>query len=132
MIPSSDAPHSTACTQPRARPFLARHPYQSVVHVFGRHVSEVWDELHNVPVENIRHKEAAFFFALFARTVLLQAKEFICDGHPHVVMRTVAGGGQVTEELSGVELQSLYGGGGSRKASELHPRKRRRDEEGLA
>lgn len=104
------------------------NPPTYVLHVLGQGVGEIWAGLHNVPVQGIDHTRSELHFARFGRAILQRVKDFITKGHPRQVIRVDSDGEPKTEQLSGEELRSLYGGGGSMQATPLHPRKRRRAE----
>ncbi|KAK1674261.1 hypothetical protein BDP55DRAFT_613011 [Colletotrichum godetiae] len=100
-----------------------------VLHVFGSNMEEFSDMYHNMCVQYLDNTSRQYLFARFAWTILIFVKPFVLAGTTRSVIRNnsqVAGMQWIAEDLSGSQLSSLYGGGGSRSAS---PKKRSRQGE---
>ncbi|KAK3363953.1 hypothetical protein B0T25DRAFT_56175 [Lasiosphaeria hispida] len=103
---------------------------QYVTHIISRAAAELWPAYHLTIAESIQDECRAYLFARFAWAILFRVKLFVTAGETRNVIRIVRISGTrsyKTERCSGAELESAYGGGGSKTAAPLkqNPRKRR-------
>ncbi|KAK4155532.1 hypothetical protein C8A00DRAFT_13439 [Chaetomidium leptoderma] len=102
---------------------------QYVTHIISRDAAELWPAYHLALVESLRTDSRAYLFARFAWAILFQVKLFVIAGRSrHVIRVSRDEAGDVkyeTESCTGTELENAYGGGGSKAATPLIPRKRR-------
>ncbi|KAK1570206.1 uncharacterized protein LY79DRAFT_594448 [Colletotrichum navitas] len=100
-----------------------------VLHVFGTNIGEFSSLYHNMCFQYLENTSHEFLFARLAWTILILIKPFVLAGLRRSVIRCRNGEDGFdwrAEELSGADLSSFYGGGGSRSAS---PKKRSRPRE---
>ncbi|KAK1997902.1 hypothetical protein LX36DRAFT_657080 [Colletotrichum falcatum] len=101
-----------------------------VLHVFGANEGEFSGLYHNTRFQYLDNTSREFLFSRLAWTILILIKPFVLAGSQRSVIRCRNSKGigfeWRAEELSGTDLLSFYGGGGSRSAS---PKKRSRPRE---
>ncbi|KAK4146081.1 uncharacterized protein C8A04DRAFT_35347 [Dichotomopilus funicola] len=101
---------------------------QYVTHIISRDAAELWPAYHLALVESLRTDSRAYLFARFAWAILFQVKLFVTAGrrrHVIQVSRDEAGDAKYEAKFrTGTELEKAYGGGGSKTATPLIPKKR--------
>lgn len=101
---------------------------QYVTHIISRSAAELWPTYHTTLVESLHSDSRAYLFARFAWAILFRIKLFVTAGrHRHVIRLYRDQTGVIeykTEYCTGTELQNADGGGGSKTATPLNPRKR--------
>ncbi|KAK3362452.1 hypothetical protein B0T25DRAFT_586752 [Lasiosphaeria hispida] len=99
-----------------------------VTHIISRSAAELWPTYHTTLVESLHSDSRAYLFARFAWAILFRIKLFVTAGrHRHVIRLYRDQTGVIeykTEYCTGTELQNADGGGGSKTATPLNPRKR--------
>ena len=103
--------------------------HQYVTHLISQEAAELWPTWHDTLVQNIPINSTPFLFAHFAWAVLLGAKPFITMGISRNVVRIVEKNEdkfeRKIERLSGVQLEALYCGGGSKGCTPQNKRSRK-------
>jgi hypothetical protein len=104
---------------------------QYVTHFLESSAANYWPIHHNAIVRNLIKQSYPYLFARFAWAILFAMKQFVLVGIQRSVVQVVpapapAVDGYVTkvEKLSGAQLLSKYGGGGSKDATPLSKRTR--------
>ena len=102
---------------------------QYATHIISRDAAELWPIYHTALVESLHFESRAYLFARFAWAILFRIKLFVIAGrlrHVIRISRDEAGDAKYkTEYCAGTELEKAYGGGGSKAATPLNPKKRR-------
>ncbi|KAK0713847.1 hypothetical protein B0T26DRAFT_742347 [Lasiosphaeria miniovina] len=84
---------------------------------------------HNTLVESLHFKSRAYLFARFAWAILFRANLFVIAGQDRQIIQVSRDKSSnveyKTKYCTGEDLENAYGGGGSKTATPLHPRKNR-------
>jgi HNH endonuclease len=104
------------------------HSPQYVTHILRREAVELWPTYQNIIVQYLDETARPYLFARFAWAILLQVKPFITDDLPrHVIRIKISDEDKIEykkELLSGPQLKTCYGGGGSKGATPKNKRSR--------
>ncbi|KAG5301241.1 hypothetical protein I7I48_01190 [Histoplasma ohiense] len=92
--------------------------YRFVAHILQPRGEEFWSDYHNIIVQYLNRLSGPYLFARFAWAVLFLANPFILRRVPRSVIRVKRSPqgevlGYEGTTLTGAQLQSLYGFGGS-------------------
>ncbi|EEH04343.1 conserved hypothetical protein [Histoplasma capsulatum G186AR] len=95
--------------------------YRFVAHILQPRGEEFWSNYHNIIVQYLNRFSGPYLFGRFAWAVLFLAKPFILRRVPRSVVRVKRSPqgevlGYEGTTLTGAQLQSLYGFGGSRSS----------------
>lgn len=100
---------------------------QYVTHILVHNAAEIWPTYQNIIVRGLTSSSRPYLFARFAWAVLLRVKQWVNQGFPRHVIRVSVDNEKAVVEykqelMTGIQLQGLYSGGGSKSAT---PAKRR-------
>ncbi|KAL2144174.1 hypothetical protein VTI28DRAFT_9465 [Corynascus sepedonium] len=102
---------------------------QYVTHIISQNAAELWPTYHTTLVGSLHAKSRAYLFARFAWAILFRVKLFVIAGlRRHVIRISRDEAGRIeykAKYCTGAELQDAYGGGRSKVATPLNPRKRK-------
>jgi hypothetical protein len=103
-------------------------PYspQYVTHILQKKAAELWPTYHNTIVQYLDPEACPYLFARFAWAIFLQIKPFIIAGFSRHAIRIQLSGEDKIEYkeklFSGLQLKTLYGGGGLKRATPVNKR----------
>ncbi|KAK0733763.1 hypothetical protein B0T26DRAFT_736627 [Lasiosphaeria miniovina] len=101
---------------------------QYVTHIISESAAELWAQSHITLVGSLNNQSRAYLFARFAWAILFWAKLFVIAGQRrHAIRVSRDADGKIehkTMSCTGIEPRNAYGGGGSKTASPLNPRKK--------